>query len=366
MTAIRVAGLLYGRDYEVLWDKNIVVEDGVIVSVEEPGGDALDLSGFFAIPAPANSHVHLGDLVAPEACSRYDLDGYVGARGVKHAYIRLLVDRLGKTLDNPILKMHSLILDYAEIPEICIAAKTVYTEGPRYTGLGRAPGWDEERVREIIEVCGGLGISDYSSLLPHNSTAFPRDALVSAHVSETPRQGRLGDIYYIHSIVPRLRIAVHGTYLDDAGLRYLADNNIYLALCPRSNLWFTGKLPPIAKAYDAGVKMLIGSDNAGCFEPHVWRDAELVYSALHSRIPDIDPRIVLDMLYANPASAAETNIGTIEKGAEAHILLIDKEIVENTMDIHASIIKRLEPWRVAGYMHGEKIRLVHKYFSSSR
>ncbi len=352
MIAIRVAGLLYGEEYDVVGPATIVVENGVI---REIGGDirGRDMTWAFAVPAPYNSHVHLGDSVAPEACSRHDLEGYVGARGLKHALIQLRRGLLIEALRDPIYTLHAGVMDYAEKPWICRVAREVLGgRGATYIGFGRAPGWDPVLLEEVVAACGGVGISDYSALLPHHRGVFRPGWLVSAHVSETPRQARMGDIYYIHSVAPGLRIAVHGTFLDARGLRYLADNDIYLALCPRSNLWFTGRLPDIYTAYRLGIQMLIGSDNAGCFHPWVMRDAEIVYSVLHSREPGIDPRVVLDMLYRNPAEAIGVEPPLIAEGRGAHILFIDKRLVGKSHDVHAAIIKRLGPAAIHGVIHG--------------
>jgi len=62
-------------------------------------------------------------------------------------------------------------------------------------------------------------------------------------------------------IVDRNLLAVHGVQLTDAALSRLAAAGATLVACPRSNQWTGAGVPPIARFYESGVKVAVGTDS---------------------------------------------------------------------------------------------------------
>ena len=56
-------------------------------------------------------------------------------------------------------------------------------------------------------------------------------------------------------------VAVHGVQLTDPELRRLAERNVCLVTCPRSNAWTGVGHPPIGRFLQAGVRLAVGTDS---------------------------------------------------------------------------------------------------------
>ena len=56
-------------------------------------------------------------------------------------------------------------------------------------------------------------------------------------------------------------VAVHGVQLTDPELRRLAERNVCLVTCPRSNAWTGVGHPPIERFLQAGVRLAVGTDS---------------------------------------------------------------------------------------------------------
>jgi len=200
----------------------------------------------------------------------------------------------------------------------------------------------------VARECGGLGIANPTRIPIHVLDAIAklsREIVVSAHVSETPWMQRVGGLEYLVEHGVRLRHIVHGIYLEDWEFRYLVDNDIVLVTCPRSNLWFQGRLPRLYKAYEYGVDIAIGSDNTGCFYPNVWSDIDIAYSLIHNHNPGVTPREFLRHIIRSSIKALGLDKPwCIREGSIVDLLAINaKEImVDKSFDKIGAVIKRAQ------------------------
>jgi cytosine/adenosine deaminase-related metal-dependent hydrolase len=64
-----------------------------------------------------------------------------------------------------------------------------------------------------------------------------------------------------HQLIDANTIVVHGVQFNDAALARLAAIGATLVTCPRSNLWVGAGYPPIARFYQSGVKVAVGTDS---------------------------------------------------------------------------------------------------------
>ena len=56
-------------------------------------------------------------------------------------------------------------------------------------------------------------------------------------------------------------LVVHGVHLSDEELSRMAGAGVGLVTCPRSNAWTGAGIPPVARFYDSGVRVAIGTDS---------------------------------------------------------------------------------------------------------
>lgn len=361
---INVKYLVYGSDYDVLENASIVIENGVIKEVEERRNSEEDYSAYIALPGIINAHVHFLDSIAKEACIGYNLPEYVGSKGIKHVLIRLLglreINVYRSVIENELL-VFSGISDFLEEYSYCTLLKDLFNEYhivyKPYTRPHNINDLDELVL--VANKCGSLGIANPLRLNKWSLNELARISYkypIAAHVSETKRQERLGSLTYLIDHGVKLNHVVHGVYLEDWEFKLLVENDIVLVTCPRSNLWFQGKLPNYSKAYRLGVKIGVGTDNMGCFSTDIWRDIEIVYSILHSNNPRIKPNHILRDIIKNSLQvmAIEKLSWKIEEGEVANILLLNmgRFNIIKSFDKIGSIIKRastaISSYRVLG------------------
>lgn len=334
--------LLYGEELIDLTKVHVVVENGVIKEVSSGWVNEAITNGGVAIPLPVNAHVHLNDYRAPDHHYGLSLPDYAGRKGVKHALITLFKDPIMPIELASVLTQYSVVVDYQEDFNECSLLKFVLTNyGVNYIGLSRPLDWFNDDLFEICRRCNGLGISNPTVVPPHRLNELSnisREYIVSAHVSESQWMETTGGLHYLLSSGVRLKHVVHGVFLEDWEFKLLADNDIALITCPRSNLWFTNRLPNINAALNHGVKVAIGTDNAGCFHPDVWMDA---YTLLYYL--KLDPKLILEMLLINGYRAIGWEPKVIKEGVEASFMVLDLGLAnERSGNIYLSIINRAE------------------------
>jgi len=106
-------------------------------------------------------------------------------------------------------------------------------------------------------------------------------------------------------------LLVHCTHATDAHLRRIADMDIPIVVCPRSN-WLLGVTaspahPPIARILDLGGRFFLGTDNVMFVQPNMLQ--EMAFAATVYRAPPIE------ILHAAIAGAALTGrSGFLEEG----------------------------------------------------
>ena len=339
--SINVYHVLYGEKLADLGKANIIVENGVIKEIREGWSLNPDLVGGVALPLPVNAHVHLNDYRIPEHCYGLTLEQYVGSKGLKLPLIRLYKEPLLSSELIDTLIQYRLVVDYQEIPSLCSNYMEVLRRYDiEYIGLSRPMLWDEDEIYDVVRKCSGLGIANPTRVPSHAMPTVSRISykhVVSAHVSETKHMEERGGLHYLLSNRVRLRHVVHGTFLEDWELKLLADNDIVLIVNPRSNLWFTGKLPNLRKALEYGVKIALGTDNAGCFHPDIWIEGYLL-----TKLLKINPRKVLEMVLLNGYYAVGEKPFYLREDEKAYFMIVDLGLAnERSKNIYFSILSRI-------------------------
>jgi cytosine/adenosine deaminase-related metal-dependent hydrolase len=116
-------------------------------------------------------------------------------------------------------------------------------------------------------------------------------------------------------------LLVHMTEAREDELARVAERKAPVVLCPRSNLYIEGKLPPLLAALKAGIAPALGTDSlASNGSLDVLAEAR----ALADRFPGVPARDLVTMATWNGARAlGREDLGRIAKNARPGLVAID-------------------------------------------
>ncbi len=132
-------------------------------------------------------------------------------------------------------------------------------------------------------------------------------------------------------VFKRPTFAAHCVHLSDEDIQILADNKVSVINNPGSNLKLGNGFAPVTKLLEAGVNVALGTDgsasnnNLNMFEE--MNLAALINKAYTGIATTVPAYTALQMATINGARALgmEDEIGTIEVGKKADIILVDME-----------------------------------------
>lgn len=353
--SIRAGLVLAGLELEVRREVCVTVRDGLIESIESYGSCSESSLGGYSlalIPQPGNAHVHSADHAFPEYGVTMRLGDLVAPPlGLKH---RLLESTPAEELVKAISEFYrlawrmglGLLVDFREGGGVgcmlAVKAREVTPRGLRIVILGRpGPRWPEG--------CDGLGISsplDYDVIMLRDLASKHKPAM--AHVAEDPEARAMGDLE--RALEAGLDAIVHGTHLSSEDLELLREKRVALIMCPRSNMWHSIGIPPVAEALRRGVTLALGSDNASWQTPDIWVEAQtaMLIARYQGLKDEWVARSILKSVMVTPYVILGLKPPVIEEGWEARMLMVD---VENTgilraRDYHNAIVKRVGSWNV--------------------
>jgi cytosine/adenosine deaminase-related metal-dependent hydrolase len=243
------------------------------------------------VPAPVNSHTHLGDavsvreppagpvseLVMPPHGYKFRLLADTTPREKRHAIRRALarMARDGVAVD----------VDFREEgrPGVDLLRSAARGSPVRTVILGRPTRRPVEprELGDVLAASDGIGLSsardedlgDRERVARACRAAGKRFALhASEAVRETPES----------FLRPRPDLVVHLAKATPEDLAAVRDARVPVVVCPRSNALF-GRQPDLAAMERLGLSMLLGTDNAMFHAPSIWREVEFAYVATRLR-----------------------------------------------------------------------------------
>lgn len=115
-------------------------------------------------------------------------------------------------------------------------------------------------------------------------------------------------------------VLVHMTCADETDIALAADAQAPVALCPRSNLHITGRLPNVPALIRAGVRLALGTDSlASNASLSLWEEM----AALTKHFPEIDPAVWLRAATDGGAFALDRpTLGSIAPGKKPGLLAV--------------------------------------------
>lgn len=293
---------------------SIIIRDGIIRSID----DVKNPINRWILPALFNAHTHIGDTVAMDTPCDGDLESLVTPpNGVKHQILRAterstLISAMHATIGFMEKTGSAGFADFREggadgVSALCEAARGFKT---RPVIFGREGG-------ELS--ADGFGISsvrDISNLDHAVEAARRAGKMIAIHAGERDADDIEGALAYNPDLL------IHCTHARDRDLRQCADEDIPIAICPRSN-WILGVTrspnhPPVTRMIELGCRVFLGTDNAMFVQPDLWREMAFV-----SEITDLPARTILEM-----GIAGSSLTGTpywIEEGEKASIIAINPQ-----------------------------------------
>lgn len=329
----QVSGHAFLGDDLALSPVDIIIENGVITAIED-NPRAPDV---WICPAFFNAHTHLGDTIAMDCGTSGNLEALVTPPdGLKHRLLRAasreeLVRGMRAGMEGMIDSGTCGCADFREGGVEGVLAFNEAAAGLRFRPFvfGREGG---------ETIAGGLGISSTRDL--QDTGRQVRDAKragkkVAFHAGERDEN----DIDSALSYEPDLLI--HMTHATKKQLRHCAEEEIPIAVCPRSN-WTLGvasssREPPIALMEELGCTVCLGTDNAMFVAPDLFSEM-----AFLSTVYRIEPAGILRA--AVRGSALFGSSFFIRQGSRANLFIVDpaRSALRFSRDPLTTLVKRAD------------------------
>ena len=320
--------VLRGREFEPVQGR-VVVEDGQIAAVEERPTHSDDV----ILPAFVNAHTHVGDSIAKEAGAGLSLEELVAPPdGLKHRLLR------AASREEKVRAMErSLQFTQRSGTTACIEFREGGVAGVR-AFEDAIDGLDVEGVvlgRETVEAMersdgfGASGANDGDFTYERNATARA-GKLFGIHAGEVDSS----DINPALDLDPDF--LVHMVHAGTLHMDRVADSEIPVVVCPRSNLTTGVGVPRIADLVDR-TTVALGTDNVFLNSPSMFR--EMAFTA---KMADVSAREVLRMATVAGADIAGLNCGLIAEGRDADLLVLDggTDNLTGAKDVVRAVVRR--------------------------
>lgn len=344
---------------------SVLIEDDKIVDITRKGStgadEVIDAEGKVLIPGLVNTHTHLSMSLMRGLADDLPLDIWLNDHiwpveahlEGEHCYVGALLSALemiksGTTTCNDM---------YFFMDEV---AQAIDESGIR--GLlchGMIDLFDEDKRKEeyketlrIIEKCHNTADGRIQVALgPHTpytcstellnwvrETADEKGLKIHIHVSETEKEVEdslkdrkkrpfeyLEDINFLGPDV----IAAHSVWLSGAEIALIKDNNVKISHNPLSNMKLASGISPVSDMLANDVCVSLGTDGVAS-NNNLDLFQEMKTASLLQKVRTLDPTVLpankmLEMATINGATALgmEEEIGTIEVGKKADLILVD-------------------------------------------
>ena len=320
--------ILRGRSFEPV-EGRVVVEDGTIADVEEVAVDSEDI----IIPAFVNAHTHIGDSIAKEAGEGLTLEELVAPPdGLKHRLLRQadredLVEGMRQSIEFMESAGTGSFIEFRE-------GGTDGVEAIRDALAGAAVdpvilGRESVDAMHDSDGFGASSANDGDFTAERQATAEV-DKLFGIHAGEVDSS----DINPALDLDPDF--LVHLVHARDLHFERLADSEIPVAVCPRSNAVTDVGLPPVRKLLDR-TTVALGTDNVFLNSPSMFR--EMAFTA---KLFDVSTMEVLRMATVNGAEIAGRNCGLVEPGRDAKLTVLDGSTpnLAGAQDVRRAVVRR--------------------------
>ena len=167
-----------------------------------------------------------------------------------------------------------------------------------------------------------------------------RDRGIGQHIHLSESRGEMEGIAKEHGMTPIQYadslgvfdvpcIVAHAVYATDEDIRIMAEKQVNVALCPKSNMKLGNGFAPAEKMLGAGINVCLGTDGCGSNNSlNMFQEmnaAALVYKGASRKAQCVDAAEVLKMATVNGAKAVghEGELGIVKEGAIADLILVN-------------------------------------------
>ncbi len=301
--------ILRGRSFEPV-EGRLHIDDGIITDIEPTAVETQQL----IVPAFVNAHTHLGDSIAKGAGEGLSLAELVAPPdGLKHRLLR-------QARPEELIEAMRRSLQYMQ------AGGTAATIEFREGGV--------EGVRQLQEAAADMAIEpvimgrETSAVLDHADgfgASGANDAEFDAERQATREADKLFGIHAGEADASDVDAAldlspdflVHGVHLKDRHFDRIADQEVPLVVCPRSNMVTGVGMPPIERHLET-TTVALGTDNVMLNSPSMFREM-----ALTAKFYDLPSSEVLAMATYRGAEIAGLDYGVLTVGKPAALLVLD-------------------------------------------
>jgi cytosine/adenosine deaminase-related metal-dependent hydrolase len=326
--------IIYGPEAEVI-EGYIVIEDGIIKEIQEKRTDSKNIIA----PCFVNAHTHIGDSVFKDPVLgklhghyiQRDLSQLVQPpHGLKHQILNKTPhEKMVEAMKNSLQDMNNTgtyaFADFREGGTRGVIALKEALESSDIEGriLGRPVSYESKsdisgELEELLSNADGLGMSGANDMDMHiletaREHSLKRGKTFAIHAGESNRS----DIEKALSLDPD--ILIHMTQATQHDLKDVADRDIPIVVCPRSNFITGVGMAPVAKMLDEGIKVAVGTDNVMLNSVNMFSEMELL-----SKIFGIDDRQVFMMCTLMGATLlGHGTTGSILEGNITKIMIIN-------------------------------------------
>jgi 5-methylthioadenosine/S-adenosylhomocysteine deaminase len=357
------------QNREVLRDASIIVQDGII---KEVGGNTagsadveVDARGKIALPGLINAHTHLSMTLFRGFADDMLLQDWLGKKiwplEAKHTGESCYVGALLGAAEMIMSGTTAFVDMYFHMEDV---AKAVAEAGLRgFLSYGIIDLFDsakarleQENSRKFFDYVQSLGnprirfavaphapyTCSTETLLWAKEFAEKNSAILHMHVAETRREQAdfqkghgMRVVEYLDKIgaLSKNMLAAHCSWLTKREVSLLGKAGAHVAHCPVSNMKLaTGGVAPLPEMFDAGIAVGLGTDGAASNNTLDMFETMKV-CALLQKAHRWDPTVlnaqkVLDLATIDGARAlgVEREIGSIEVGKRADIILVDGKV----------------------------------------
>lgn len=373
MITLENATVLYGKNLESI-KTNVLIQDGEITEVSPNirKGKIVDARKCVAAPAFINSHVHLGDSVAMDMGDGIPIKDLVKPPdGLKHRILAetpssVIVDSMKNSMWEMLRTGTTTFLDFREGGFEGIDILEEASEGIpiRKIVLGRhdsflkspmKPSEARRTLEKLLELCdgvapSGLGEIDDQIATLITETSRKRGKLSAIHVAEYQQVQKdsldaTGKSEVQRAVEEGFNILIHLTAPLNDDLELVARNKTPVVICPRSNGALSVGIPPVKEMLKAGINLLLGTDNVMFNSPNMFREMEYALKVTRGYYKEyFPPGEFVKMATVNAAHALKLNLGCIEEGRIADIMLVERI----SHDPLLSLINRTESRNIKG------------------
>ena len=364
--------------------QSILIKDNLIAEIssqidESNASKIIDATGKIVIPGLINTHTHLSMTLFRGLADDLSLDSWLNDHiwpmeanlNGDFCYIGALLGavELIKSGTTTFSDMYFYMEDVARaIDEAGIRAVLSY---------GMIDFGDEEKRKneikanlELFEACDGMADGRIKVFFgPHSPYTASEELLIKVreladeynmgihiHVSETQKeiedvssQKGLRPFEYLDKIGflgPDV-VAAHSVWLSDNEIEIIKKNNVKISHNPCSNMKLASGVAPVSKLIENDICVSIGTDGASS-NNNLDLIEELKTASLLQKVSTLDPKVLnsdeaiaMGTIKGAEALGLESEIGSIEVGKKADIILIDTNsanMVPDSSSLSSNII----------------------------